>query len=574
VAEARADPEALATLLGNTHLPRWLEDLDDLLGALFLGGLAVPDPELPEALEALAERAGALGLASGRQQVAQLGARLRELVEGGPTRRVRAEAVWEALQRTLCWRRVFRTELDFLEVRARMGQGGEVLRPEASRLPTASRRVRAVGLELAGARLVLWCRDVETGEDVVLLDELAEVPVDPFQGRVISRLFQEALWLRDVLMAEIALCEHPVSMRGGRPVFAPAYTVRPTLDSAGAGEVLALPELPLRSSGAIDFRHGEGPGRIRLVASRHGERVGLRTLDGVGSGVAMGEVLRLNLIKLLVREQAASVEVEAVILRRRAGPVLLRVEADGREACFPTVDPRAIGLDRRQLADRVGETSAGRCLAAWLRREPGHIDLPGFSGIEGLEALWTRAYTGSEERAPEGLEASLAEALEGQVVDALTLWAIGHFDLVDRLRDPLLALYERAYLTVSDEPKIPEICARALLIHWLALPNTDATGFLTAHLDAIGRSARDPSQTLPEARALGWLLEAVGVVTGDAQPAERLGLPRSRVLVLVAEALWTWSHRPSEASRWALRDALWLAERVGLVSVFLEDAEI
>lgn len=573
----------LPVLLDDALTPRLLGDLDELLGSMYVGGLAYPDPDLPTDLRALAERAASLGLATANGSLNTLAERLEALVaeSGRSGRRDRANEVWDELQRLVCWQRIFRTEHAFMMVQARLGASGDApVKREPPSFPTESRRVFPFGLELAGNRLVLWCRDLDNADSVVLVDELVErSDTDPIHTKAISRLFQDSVLLREVLSAVVVLHEHPVALKGGRRVFSPAYATRPTLQVVAVGyEPPRLPQIPLSGVGTPDFSGVVGAGRLVVVANRSSNRISLRTEQGISTGIAVSPTLRANLIKLLVRDQVESVALDAVVVHRRHGPVLLRVDDELEGACFPVQDPRLFRPTPTQLAANAGDSLAGLGLRAVLATDQDAALVGALDGFrpDDISARfaveWARAAV-TEPGLPAGLPLEISAALTAGQGGFGTLWLVSRFGLVEELEVQIRAFYRGFYAEFPPEPSISDLCCRALLSAWLEIEDIDPLKFLEAHLSALRLSALSHQSTLPDAAEICWLAETLSILTGDGRESgmgRSFDIPLDRIAEVVTEAMWrARTGRGGDSGAQALTDALWLARKTGTEAYFV-----
>ncbi len=578
--------EDLSLLLDNALIPRLLGDLDELLGSVYVGGLVYPDPDLPSDLRDIGERAANLGLSTATEYTRRLADGMQAMVAESDraSRRALAVEVWDELQRLVCWQRIFRTEHAFMVVAARLAQSGEesaISRP-APTYPTESRRVFPFGIELAGPRVVLWCQDLDSGDTVVLIDELVECSdTDPLHLPAISRLFQDSVRLRDVLGSVIFLDEHPVATNGGRHIFAPAFATRPTIKRVAAGyQPPRLPEIPLRGAGSANFDGIVGAGRLALVVSRNGDRVALRTRGGIPIGLAVTPALRANALKLLMRDRVASAEFDAVVVQRRHGPKLLRVDDELEGPCFPVQDPRLFRLSPTRLAaDLKGGGLPSLSLRAALAREADAglvADLEQFIPADIEERFvreWARAAV-AEPGLPTGIPQEVVHALLAEEGGFGALWLAHRFRLTEDLLVQLRALYDHRYSVLAPDASISDICSRALLLAWLEIPDGNPVGFMEAHISALRLSARTRMSTLPDAAEICWLAETLAILTGDEREAgigRSFDIPLDRILELVTEALWRWRSTPEPAGSdlRAARDALWLARKTGCEGYFL-----
>lgn len=357
---------------------RFLDDVREVVKQLYIAGVAYPDPDLPEELEGLAERAARHGLAGALEHLVILRAELEALA--GEThdlfvRADRSEAVWQRAQRLVAWLRMFRQEHDLVTVQSRLTRqaqaeaAGESVLQRKPRLPVASLDVWPVGLQRRGSKLTILARDVETGRRVALVDELADVPPHgPFAGLVISRLFRDQIDLGVLLGGLIRLDQHPYVETGpGRGqqrtlMFRPAFIATPR--PLPVARNFVAPALEAGPSGGRPYR-------IPLEVSRQSTgALQLLTTGGESAGVYVGRTLRANLLKLLVREGGGTQTVDATLLQDSEAHHLLAVSTDYDERVFPVDDLRLFRLDRVVLARRAHEdaipqkSASGVCLRA------------------------------------------------------------------------------------------------------------------------------------------------------------------------------------------------------------------
>jgi hypothetical protein len=356
-------------------LTRFLQDMEEALKQLFVAGLAYPDPELPEELEALAERAGRHGLFSAVSSLLRLRAWLEGI--GGQRdlllRQQMAQRAWDEAQRFLAWLRLLRGEHDFLMVQGRMAaEATEEVRDNRASYPTRSATVWPLGMELdSGGRLLVFCQEVETGRYVLLRDQLAEFDAqDPLGGRAISRLFQDAIRLSRLFESVVRLEDHPVVARAATWLFRPAFQATPRLlPVSSAFRAPEIPELELEANGEPRVSRAI-PSLLRGYLVMHNGRPDVRLPNHGSARLQGGEVLRLNLTKLLLREQVERQEVELVVMPRDEGllPLSLRTDFDGR--VFPAQDPTLFRLSGDVLNARAqghAATAPGGLGALWLR---------------------------------------------------------------------------------------------------------------------------------------------------------------------------------------------------------------
>jgi hypothetical protein len=171
---------------------------------------------------------------------------------------------------------------------------------------------------------------------------------------------------------------------------------------------------------------------------------------------------------------------------------------------------------------------------------------------------------------PVGVPAEISAALSGRASFGV-LWLVNHFDLADDLRVELQALYDAHYVALPDDPTISDICCRALLMAWLAIPDGDPLAFMEAHIAAMRLSETNRMSTLPDAAEICWLAETLAILKGDQREAamgQSFDIPLDRILELVTEALWRW-HAAPETDLAAVTDALWLARKTGTEGYFL-----
>jgi hypothetical protein len=410
-------PDDLAAMVeGASLVDQFLGEVVEIVRQICVAGLAFPAPELPGALEQLAERATALRLPTAYETLGRLRHRLAAvLAEPALEKRPALSAdAWEETQRLIAWMRLFRREHDLVAVQSRMaaearGEGAPPVATAAT-FPARSMSVWPLGIDLApGGKLLVFCRDTESDAVAVLVDHLAEYRHDdPLAGKAISRLFQEALPLGPLLRGVVRLEDHPVTERGGVLFFRPAFGATPKIRPVARSFVSpALPELTIDPSAPLP----RGPGRLKAELAWSTGRLAV-TVAGRPAPLAMPPLLRFNLSKLLLREATHRAPLDLVAVGRGDELQVLSAETDFDGRTFPAYDPNLFLLAREVLRARLERARPGDPLALAFAQAAA-FSLGG-AGDDEIAAFRARL----ADLAPRGLVAHYRWALAGSRVGA------------------------------------------------------------------------------------------------------------------------------------------------------------
>ncbi len=580
------------------QVDRFLLDMDEALAQVFVAGLAYPDPELADELASLCDRSRRHGLATAAGGLDRLRILLlatyaeRDLMR----RQELAHRAWDETHRFVAWLRMFRVEYDLLSIQARLerdvAEGGSPVPTQA--FPVASVTAWPLGMELSGAgRLILFCRDVDSGDAVVFHDHLAEWDRDhPLRAPAISRLFQDSVLLGDLLGGVIRTDEHPVALRRGASVFRPAFAAIPT--ALAVTRDFAAPALP-----------SDGPGpRSESLQVSWGQ-------DGVRMTPAVRRTpaLAFNLCKLLMRERRDHLELDAVVVVAGDERTLLSVATgfDGR--VFPTYDTALFRTARSVIharACKVDERLGGLSAAGfWVRAAACLLHGATHAEIDSLRnSLPTRRASGVAEHYRLGYAAFLldevhhppemlsllrcavvcatargasdvdtddlarvlgqrsASSADFRLLDGTfvyqALWLTYSCALADDLRAELGALWRCRYAGELTEPGWGDVVARVLLMilmhatgqmgqgdaakDAMAEAVQDASGFFAAHLADLRklggtRAAPELVEWLQLGDTFAWLhdQDRFGVTV------KAMGIGSDRLWSAVAAGLVTWT---------------------------------
>ncbi len=515
----------------------WITDAMDALGRLMTAGLSYPDPELPETFSLLAERAEALGSTSGQEGLSAL-AQKTSALRPGPSdlasRTALARELWSQAMRTTAWLRVFRDDiaLQSAVVRARGEQVGSTERED---VPRYTDRMVLDGMSVTGTRLTLIGHD-DHGQQVVAFDPLGAFDNDdPFGSPVISRLFQDQMWLSDLADTVLDFERHPMARRGNTVLLQPAFRSVPRRRARETGERRDL-------------------GSVVRLSIEDGEPV-VRTRDG--ASVFVDDTLGFNVWKKLASLGMPTVDVPVRLHARSRLPQILSCDEDGRMG-FPAVDARCWRVHPGTLA------TAGRQEA----------------GVDGLDALWLRAavalFGGVDGPGREDLLRALAESRPGLTHGVRLTWFAARMgvrepvvdlpktppdDATERFAWVWLRLYAGAtwgelqstfdeWYAVLPEPAPVDVAARVLLLDARGLdedpedpvkrePGRD---YLQAHLQPLRRTGRD-APVLPGSFGLLWWGDVHAWVHErgrSGQPFDGLEVPVRRLRTRVARQLYRW----------------------------------
>lgn len=512
-------------------LGRFGSDLGELLDQIAVAGLAHPDPDLGEGIAALVDRARRLGLGAAAAGLAALAEAVDAVRAAAPPGALAppalTRAAWDATQRLVAWRRLFERAVALQRVEGRLATEALVARgerPPKPALPTASARVWPLGLDLRDDRLTLVGLDVDTGGRVTVRDVVSEHDTDaPLDGTVISRLFQAAVSLRQVLGGLVVFEEHPVGRARGGPLFAPAFRAVPRR-VAVSGPV-AGPTLP--RVGADGFDAIRDPMRADLIVERSPDGITFRLDDGTAEPPAVEvertPTLELNALKRLVEAAGPGAPAVRASLPVVLGPapgaprVLSARDADD-ERVFPACDPRCFTLGpaalyRRALAatDAMVDDSADAIDGRFVRTVAALFGGASDAALDGLAEGWRGPQAGIDRlfRAtlagrllrvtPDpaldaAVEAAIDEALllgalpaadvppadlaallgraplRGEGLDGRAIWralwlmSAGGAERARVRRGALLTLFAARYAGPLREPDPHDVAARALLL--------------------------------------------------------------------------------------------------------------
>ncbi len=433
-----AETDLSVVASGGPLLERFLDDVDEAVGQVFVAGLSFPDPELPDELASLSERAERHGLPTALAHLKRLELWVRAISgEKSTERRLElAQGAWDETQRLLAWLRLFRTELGFLIVESALSAetAGET-QGAARQVPTRTVTMYPVGLELERSGMLLIAGlDIDSKMPVVLRDHLAELDPDrPLSGKVISRLFQDAVDLSVVMRGLIRLEDHPVVQRQTVMLFRPAFRATPKL--LPVTEDFQPPEFPSLDPSRLRGQHMPGP--FRATLSARGRQIHWTAPWPVESS----EVIKLNATKLLAREAATKLELDLVA--RLKEDDTLRVlsattEDDGR--VFLADDPTLF-----RMAPEVVAASA-----ITTRKDLGEDHELAGRWLEAAAFL----FGGTDKKVVEGLREALAK-LEPQGLDehyraALAQDLLGEVPAGDKVQAVIKDALDLALLTTSD----------------------------------------------------------------------------------------------------------------------------
>lgn len=507
----------------------FLSDLNEALRQIFVAGLSFPDPELPTLLHDLQGRSRALRLATAFERLGKLHAwLLATLAEPNlDARSPLAASAWDETQRLLAWARLYKAEHDLRVVQARMAAEAQGVKIEAEpTFKTRSLSVWPVGIDLApSGKFLVHGLSTDDGRPVLLVDHLAEYnKTSPFEGRAISRMFQETIELPRLLRSLVRLEEHPYSEKDGALIFRPAFRTIPKL--LPLAENFKPPKLPTLSVG-LGAQIPSGPFLLDAAVSWSGGRLHLGSLRGE-IPIRMTPLLRFNLAKLLVREGLRRDEIQVCLQAKEEEFELLQITTalDGRT--FPTCDPTTFRVAREVLQARARRASIpGEATAELFLRVATHA--LGNGKREEITALRQQVLAAKPQGIEERYRLALARMLLGLALDpnqerpflqdALALllrsanapvdlsrlsrvlgfplaqtsasdlrhvdgafayrvvWLTMQCNLVDELRALLERLFEGNYKGELKDPGAGDVCARALLMALLAQPAVGLTAF-------------------------------------------------------------------------------------------------
>lgn len=592
-------------------LSRWTGELGELIEQITVAGLAYPDPDLPAAIQALADRGASLGLRRPIAPAVRLAACLRQCTPtASDAQRQQASAeAFGLLQRLTAWRRLFEREQALMVVDAQLNALGDAQAMPTPSVPTRSLEAWPDGFHYAAGRLTILARDRHDGAPVIIRDSVPDLDaIDPFARPYLSRLFQAAVSLEAVMGSIIVFEDHPVSLRGGASVFAPAFRVAPVLRPVA--EHFVPPDLPSAQPGS------RRPGLLDVDCVMTPEGPQLMLPDGHPLPVAERPILSLNLRKALTVHPQLGLTV-CVIDGPEGARVLHGIHAEAR--CFLAADPTLFRWTPEALVQAAADGSAwlraGAALfgggaaesvqalgeawpaqpnvpdcwrAAYLRWALG-LPLPD-ADLRDLLALTFHAATRPADCRPAdfarvyGVPAGALGAAGRTVSDrvvymALWLaWLCG--DLAAHLPD-LRGLYTARYATLDTEPDVHAICARAMLQSIFAEeiaaesdPDDDEArdiyapivDYLQTHLSSFvhrpGQARPRPLPSLGGVLALADLWARLTDADPRDAPIARLGFDRTALGASIAQTLYAWRREGAPAA--AAGDALWVAAHAGL----------
>ncbi|MBH24319.1 MAG: hypothetical protein CMH57_07705 [Myxococcales bacterium] len=354
-----ADFEAEGVLLG-----MFLGEVREVLAPLHVAGIAFPDADLPDELDALAERAEAFGLAVAVERLVKLSRSLRALLEARG-RRERApwlRQAWSEMQHLVTWLRMMRSECDLLQIEGNLVASYEGRVQRATRGgQRASMDVWPFGVTVTRDNLaMIYGSDVESGKPVLLKDTLAEVnALDPMRAPVISRLMQDAVVLHKALRGLIRLSDHPYQRAGRLWVFTPGFkTIARPIARPGDVKAPKLSELTVTEEG-VRWAEGGGEPSSMDIGWLYVEpvwvdgAVALRSVEGREVPIVMTRALALSLLKLLLRDGDDRLQLRFVCLvqERELYALNTSTSMDGR--VFPSLDTLLFREHRGAFTARV-----------------------------------------------------------------------------------------------------------------------------------------------------------------------------------------------------------------------------
>ncbi|MCB9523176.1 MAG: hypothetical protein H6702_07310 [Myxococcales bacterium] len=326
-------------------LADWLAAVGEALAHALAGGVARPDPDLPDDLDTLAQRGLDLGLAggAGRLEAAAQALRARLMAPRGPV----PNGLVDALQRALAWHRLATRQLALARARAATRRGAAAASPPPR--PRFSGDAWPVGIELDGEAAVIHARDAD-GAPVLVRDRLTLDADAPFDRPALSRLCQARLDLRATLAGLLRFDGHPIAARTAHGLaLAPAFDRVPERLSLAPG---------------VDVPR---PGAVPLAGALTPEGL---TWTGPAGPVLLADspALALNAVKLALRGHLAFDR--ALWAPRGPAQVLLAAQTAHDGWMYPAWDPGAVRLSPAHLAgalaDRPGDPAARYRLAAEL----------------------------------------------------------------------------------------------------------------------------------------------------------------------------------------------------------------
>lgn len=533
-------------------LERFLTDVEEAVRQVFTAGLSFPDPELPEELSILAERAERHGLATALEHLERLEVWIRSIGEhndAGDKLRL-AEGAWDETQRLLTWLRLFRTELDFLTIEGALAveASGDTDRT-MSRVPTRTSTVWPVGLELErSGKLLIFGFDVDAKMPVLLRDQLAEFnPDNPLGDRAISRLFQDQVTVGQLMRGLIRLEDHPVVRRQSSMLFRPAFRAIPKV--LAVTDAFQTPELP-----ALDPDRSRGqhiPGPVKAAVALKGGRLRWSAPFDIDKT----DILQLNVMKLLARERRSTFDLDLVARLKDDSLRLLSASTEDDGRVFIADDPTLFRLAPNVLASSAVETSDALenapVIGAWLRSTAflfGGADGSAIAkvrddlssaSVRGLEQRYVAGVASfllGDSVPPSSVEELIRETLGmagressdqihlasiskvlGRTASSVdlkliddddllvyqALWLTVQSDLIGAMESEIRALVDRRYSTKIGTVNPATVCARALATFLVEVldgtfnPEDDDSGkpskareFLDAHLADLNGGAK------------------------------------------------------------------------------------
>lgn len=631
IADADVSADALIARLGAVDAPseadlagagrvsaltRFTRDVNEVLEQVTVAGLAYPDPDLPDAVDALAGRGAALGVRTPVAPLLRMAACLR-LCSPDADAVVRRDAgarAFEAAQRVTVWLRLFRREQSLSVVAARLAAVEGEASTRATTGPTRSVEAWPLGLSYAGGRLTILAQDRDDGTPVIIRDAVPDFDQhDPFRAPYLSRLFQAAVSLGKVLNSLLIFSDHPYAERGGAIVFAPAFRAAAQVRSVTAN--FEPPGLPEARPGAR--RPGVLTAEVRDADAGPGFWL---PAHAVMLAVADAPVLTLNLLKAVT--VGAQRSIQLCVIDGPQGARVLHAVIDG-ERCFPAADPAVFRWRPTALMQAAAKAPVWLRAAAAIHggAAPAVLeDLRGYwpdtPSVEAAwQASWVRAALGAVPPQDAQLapliqlalhaairpgECSAAEfsrllgkpagalgpaerAINGRVV-FMAVWLAGHGGEREVHLPMLRALFTARYTRLDTDPDLHDVCVRALLMAAFAEETALDEGsdvadgyvpileYMQTHLSSLVRrpGGAEP-QPLPPLDAVLAFADTWARLNGRDPhhlPVAQLGLDRAELGMAIARALYAW--RCEGAPGRIAADALWVGVSAGLARWFVE----